>query len=70
MKKVTIKIGGMHCTSCVMNIEWALEDLPGAKKVSVSYAKQIAEIETEEDRDPAELVAAVRKLGYDAEIVQ
>ena len=36
---VTFKITGMHCTSCSMNIDDALEDTEGVIKSETSYAK-------------------------------
>lgn len=32
-------IKGMHCPSCALNIDGALEDTPGIKSASTSYAK-------------------------------
>ncbi len=37
--QVTFKIDGMHCTSCSMNIDGALEDTDGVIKAETSYAK-------------------------------
>ena len=39
MKTVTLKIVGMHCTSCAMNIDFELEDIKGVKEASTNYAK-------------------------------
>ena len=40
MKKLVLKIKGMHCTSCAMNIDGELEDTKGVKEANTSYAKQ------------------------------
>lgn len=37
--RVIFKIGGMHCTSCSMNIDDELEDTEGVIKAETSYAK-------------------------------
>lgn len=69
MKKVILKISGMHCTSCSMNIDFDLEDLEGVKASKTSYARQITEIEFEEKLIKEEvLIEAVKKTGYQAEI--
>jgi len=39
-KTVTLKLSGLHCASCSLNIDGELEDLPGVFSVSTSYAKQ------------------------------
>ena len=38
-EKLTLKIGGMHCTSCAMNIDGALEDTKGVFSSTTNYAK-------------------------------
>ena len=40
MKTVTLKITGMHCVSCAINIDFELEDLEGVKEATTNYAKQ------------------------------
>ena len=46
MVKKTYKVSGMHCTSCSLVIESDLED--AGVKASCSYAKQMLEIEFDE----------------------
>lgn len=67
MKKIILKIEGMHCGSCVMNIEGELEDTEGVKKSKVNYASQIAEIEFEEKKITEEKIKEIiSNLGYSA----
>ena len=40
MKTVALKITGMHCVSCAINIDFELEDLEGVKEATTNYAKQ------------------------------
>lgn len=40
MKTITLKIIGMHCTSCAVNIDFELEDLEGIKEATTNYATQ------------------------------
>jgi Cu+-exporting ATPase len=66
MKKLKLKIEGMHCTSCAMNIDFGLEDL-GVKSAKTSYAKQETEIEFDEEKiKPQEIIEQIKKTGYKA----
>lgn len=65
--KKKLKIGGMHCTSCAMNIDFDLEDLDGVKSAKTSYAKQESEIEFDEEKvDTRKIIETIKKTGYDA----
>lgn len=64
-----LKIEGMHCTSCSLNIDGALEELDGIFKSSTSYAKS----ETKVDYDPAKInqakiIEAIKSTGYSAQV--
>ena len=37
-EKLEFKIDGMHCSSCAMNIDFALEDLDGVKESKTNFA--------------------------------
>lgn len=64
-----LKIEGMHCTSCAMNIDMDLEDVDGVKNVSTSYAKQECEVEFEEDKANVEIIIqTIQKTGYQAQL--
>ncbi len=68
MKKVTLKIDGMHCTSCAMNIDFDLEDLNGVTSAKTNYAKQVTEIEFDEGKVSLEkILDQVQKTGYTAQ---
>lgn len=65
LRTVQIKLNGMHCVSCSLNIDGAVEDLPGVKSSSTSYAKGESRVEFDpstvsEDR----IKAAIEQLGY------
>ena len=60
-----LKLSGMHCTSCAVNIDLTLEDLPGVASSKTNYQKS----ETTLDFDPdkislAEITAEIKKLGH------
>lgn len=65
--KKKLKIEGMHCTSCAMNVDFDLEDMEGVKSAKTSYAKQECEIEFDEEKIEIKVVIqTIKKTGYDA----
>jgi len=65
--KKKLKIDGMHCTSCAMNIDFDLEDLNGVKNVKTNYAKQESEVEFDEEKvKEEEIIKTIEKTGYKA----
>jgi Cu+-exporting ATPase len=69
MKKIILKIDGMHCTSCALNIDFDLEDLNGIKSSKTNYAKQISEIEFDEVLlDLNQIINQIKKTGYTANL--
>lgn len=67
MKK-KLKIEGMHCTSCAMNIDFGLEDV--GVKSKTSYAKQECEVEFDEGVITVDrIVETIKKTGYTAKTI-
>lgn len=67
---VTLKVIGMHCTSCAMNIDGELEDL-GVKDVNTNYANQESKIEFDDDKlSLKNIQEAIKKLGYQSTIIE
>lgn len=67
--KKKLKIEGMHCTSCSMNIDFDLEDTMGVKQVKTSYASQICEIEYDAEKlTEQQIIKIIQKTGYLAQI--
>lgn len=65
MKKITLDILGMHCSSCAMNIDFDLEDLKGVKEAKTSYAKQKCEIEFDETLvSEDKIINQIKTTGY------
>lgn len=53
-----------------MNIDFDLEDLEGVKKAQTSYAKQVTEVEYEDEKVDADtIVKTIKKTGYEAVIL-
>ena len=66
--KKKLKIEGMHCSSCAMNIDFDLEDL-GVKSTKTSYAKQECEVEFDEEKIKLpQILETVEKSGYQAKL--
>lgn len=60
-----LKIKGMHCVSCAMNIDGALEELPGVQSVTTNYAKGVTEITWQEKApDLQKIKHVISELGY------
>ena len=69
-KKLKLKITGMHCTSCAMNIDGDLEDyVKGVTSSTTNYAKAETEVEFDEKEVKIEqIIGQIKKTGYQAEI--
>jgi len=68
MIKKTFTVKNMHCANCAIKIESIEDDLPGIKEVNASYVKQQMIVEYDENLVSVdEIVAAVKKRGYQAE---
>ncbi|MBJ7577717.1 cadmium-translocating P-type ATPase [Devosia sp. MC532] len=62
-KPVTLDITGMSCASCVSRVEKALLKVPGVDAATVNLATERARIS---GGDTEALIAAVKKVGYEA----
>ena len=65
-QKAEIKISGMHCATCAVNIEESLAGLKDVTKAQVNFGTDTAHIEF----DPAKVTLgalenAVKEAGYD-----
>ena len=70
MSIIKLNLHGLHCSSCIMNIEGELEDTPGVKSVKASYAKAEAEVAFDEGLVSAEkILEIIKKLGYGATVL-
>jgi copper chaperone CopZ len=63
-ESITLQLTGLHCSSCAVNIDLALEDLPGVI-AKTNYAKS----ETRITFDPSQTTLdqihfTIRDLGY------
>ncbi|MBL8470713.1 MAG: copper-translocating P-type ATPase [Rhodocyclaceae bacterium] len=65
-----LHIEGMSCASCVGRVEKVLAAVPGVTAVTVNLATEQARIESASAVGLPELIAAVRRAGYDAAPVE
>lgn len=69
-QKKLLKINGMHCTSCSILIDGDLEDRKGVKSARTNYAKQMTEVEfNDEEISTDQLIEVIKKAGYDASLI-
>jgi Cu+-exporting ATPase len=66
--EATFDIVGMTCASCVARVEKALRAVPGVADATVNLATEKASVTGAGALDPAALVAAVEKAGYEARV--
>ncbi len=71
MKKIKLKIEGMHCTSCAMNIDGELEDAEGVKESNTNYAKSETEVIFEKNIiSETVIIEIIEKVGYKAKKIK
>lgn len=69
MKKV-FRVPDMECPNCAMHLEGLEDDLPGVKRITASYKKQIMEVEFDETKLSVEqIITAANAIGYHPETV-
>lgn len=65
VKKTVLQITGMHCSSCGMLIDEALEDVPGVRRSATKVRKGRTVVEFDDDVSSVEtMIAAIVELGY------
>ena len=64
MGNIIYKIKGMHCLSCAIALESALENLSFIKSVRADFAKGTCEIEYEGELPKRKLENAVKAAGF------
>jgi len=70
MIKKTFRVEDMHCANCAMKIESIEDELPGIRNVTASYHKLQMIVEYDESKvTDIQIVEAVRKKGYSAQII-
>ena len=66
MKKTSLKIKGMHCATCAMNIESALKEAKGISSAQVNFSMEKAAIEYDPKKiKESEIKRIVKETGYE-----
>jgi len=64
LKTVTLKLSGLHCTSCAVNIDLSLEDLPEVSS-KTNYAKSETVISYNPEKSSIkDIKKIITDLGY------
>ena len=62
---IILKLSGLHCTSCSLNIDGELEELLGVISSKTSYAKQESVVVYDPKLvTPSQFTSVIEKLGY------
>ncbi len=64
MKKLSLAVKGMTCSSCEVLIERGLKKVPGVEKVKVNRAREEAEVDCTDEVQLTQLQEAVKEKGY------
>jgi Cu+-exporting ATPase len=65
-KKAELKISGMHCATCAINIEESLGQIKDVSKVQVNFGTDTAHVEFDPTKvSLSELEKAIKTVGYD-----
>jgi Cu+-exporting ATPase len=65
MTEIILKMNGMHCSSCAMNIDGTLEDA-GVAEARTSFAKQETKLKFDEKKiSLAEIKKIIKAEGYE-----
>jgi len=66
MQQVILKIKGMHCPSCAMNIDGTLEEIEGVKEARTNYARSEAVVVVDEAKvNMNQIRQEIINLGYE-----
>src|SRR5699024_95798 len=64
-KKRTLKIGGMHCASCVNSVQQSLQQMDDVQEVTVNLATETAQVSYRNGLTTEDFEEAVGKAGYE-----
>lgn len=69
MKTIVLKITGMHCSSCAINIDGDLEDTDGVREAHTNYAKAETTVIYDENKvTPEKIISTIKDLDYSVSI--
>ncbi|HIH02669.1 MAG TPA: heavy-metal-associated domain-containing protein [Methanoregulaceae archaeon] len=62
--ETTLRVSGMHCTSCAALIEDAIGEIPGAKTLSVDHAGGTVVVAHDSEATLEAIRQAIRSEGF------
>ena len=65
LEPITLRLGGMTCSSCVATIERTLNAIPGVR-ATVNFASETAHVMAPAEVNPKQLISAIKSAGYTA----
>lgn len=69
-KMIKLKINGMHCVSCCLNIDGTLEETQGVIESKTKYASSLSEVTFDPLKiDQNKITAIIKKLGYNVSLI-
>lgn len=67
-ERISLKISGMHCVSCGMNIDGALEDMEGVFSADTNFAQARTEVQFDASKvTVTAIISTIAAIGYEAE---
>ena len=67
MTTYVFRVEGMHCGSCALLVDDALEDLPGVLSTTTTVKQGRSTVELDVDRSsPEDVIGVIEELGYRA----
>ncbi|KKR84859.1 MAG: Heavy metal translocating P-type ATPase [Candidatus Uhrbacteria bacterium GW2011_GWA2_41_10] len=70
-KKTTLRLFGMHCTSCAGVVTKSIKKMPGIVDAQVSFATEKAHVTFDPRQiDEEAIIAQIKKTGYEAKIAE
>lgn len=70
VKKVNLKIDGMHCNSCASGIQMVLQSTDGVVNAKASYDTKTGEVEFDEEKTNLDsILKVIEQLGYKPSVV-
>ena len=66
--KITLSLTGMHCPSCAMTVDDALEELDGVRRSKTSFGRGRTKVDFDDQRlDVDNIRQTIAALGYRAD---
>jgi len=66
MDTIRLQLDGMTCATCAVRVEKVLRKQDGVATAQVNFANETATLALSQDLDPATLIEAIRRAGFDA----